>query len=103
MGVGLVLCSRKRAKDLVIMSAYNNGKVAFAVDVIMEGGGVVGVILVQEFGFLDFAVGAFFDEVGEVVLFLVLVVEHIAIEEAVEHEVFGDGFLVAVRSGCGFA
>ena len=98
MGVGLVLCSRKRAKDLVIMSAYNNGKVAFAVDVVVEGGGVVGVVLVQEFGFLDFTVHTFFDEVGEVVLFLVLVVEHIAIEEAVEHEVFGDGFLVAIRS-----
>jgi hypothetical protein len=103
MGVGLVLCSRKRAKDLVIYSAYNNDKVAFVVDVVVEGGGVVGVVLVQEFGFLDFAVGAFFDEVGEVVFVLVLVVEHIAIEETVEHEVFGDGFLVAVGGGCGFA
>jgi hypothetical protein len=65
-------------------SADNNDKIFFAIDVVVEGGGVAGVVLVQEFGFLYFCVGSFFDDVGDIEFFLVLIFQHIASEETVE-------------------
>ena len=66
-------------------SADNNDKIFFAVDVVVEGGGIVGIVFVEKFGLRYFLVGSFFDDIGDVEFFLVLIFEHIASEETVEH------------------
>jgi hypothetical protein len=66
-------------------SADNNDKIFFAVDVVVEGRGVVGIVFVEKFGFRYFFVGSFFDDIGDVEFFLVLIFEHIASKESVEH------------------
>jgi hypothetical protein len=85
LGVGLVLCSWERAEDLVMGSADNNDKIFFAINIVMEGGGVASIVFIEKFSFLYFLVGSFFDDIGDIEFFLVLIFEHIAREETVEH------------------
>jgi hypothetical protein len=66
-------------------SADNNDKIFFAVDVVVEGCGIAGIVFIEKFSFLYFLVGSFFDDIGDIEFFLVLIFQHIAREETVEH------------------
>jgi hypothetical protein len=66
-------------------SADNNDKIFFAINIVMEGGGVASIVFIEKFSFLYFLVGSFFDDIGDIEFFLVLIFQHIASEETVEH------------------
>lgn len=66
-------------------SADNNDEIFFAINIVMEGCGIAGIVFIEKLGFLYFLVGSFFDDIGDIEFFLVLIFQHIAREETVEH------------------